>query len=128
MAGNGETILVVEDDSILREALFESLKMLSYNVMVAANGKEALKILHERADEVSLVMSDLVMPEMGGATMIQEIRKMNLAIPVIILSGHPLNNSTVGLQGMNPAGWIVKPPEMDKVSQILYKALNKTKA
>jgi CheY-like chemotaxis protein len=121
--GKGEVILVVEDDQILREALTDSLKILNYQVLQAADGTEALGILEHHEDEVSLVMSDLVMPKMGGKALLEAMRKRDIALPVVILSGHSLESEISNLQALGLAGWMLKPPNIEQISQMLAQVL-----
>ncbi|MFC1879187.1 ATP-binding protein, partial [Chloroflexota bacterium] len=121
--GQGETILVVEDDHILRGALVSSLTLLDYRVLEAGHGLEALQILEQQPGEVSLVLSDLVMPEMGGQTLFLEMRKRGLRMPVVILSGHPMGSELNNLHDQGLAAWLLKPPKIKQLSQVLAKVL-----
>lgn len=82
------TILVVEDESPLREALYEYLTESGYTVRVAANGKEALAIAKTFADELELVITDVVMPEMSGWDLVQELKRKNYDFEYILVSGY----------------------------------------
>jgi len=123
--GQGETILVVEDDAALREALVDSVELLNYQVLEAANGREALAVLEQHAGEISLVLSDLVMPEMGGQALFHAMRQRGLALPVVMLSGHPMENELKDLQAQGLAGWMLKPPSPERLAQLLAQVLNK---
>jgi CheY-like chemotaxis protein len=67
IAGHGETILVVEDNPTTRLALVDSLAQLNYHTLEAGNGREGLALFEQAAGKIALILSDLVMPEMGGA-------------------------------------------------------------
>ncbi len=122
--GRGEIILVVEDDATLREALVDTLELLNYRVLEAANGREALDILTQRAEEVALVLSDLVMPEMGGQALFHAMRQRGLTLPVVMLSGHAMENELKSLQAQGLAGWLLKPSSPEKLAQLLTQVLN----
>jgi PAS domain S-box-containing protein len=122
-AGEGETLLVVEDNITLRRALVDSLTSLNYEVLEAGNGHEALEVLAQHADEISLVLSDLVMPEMGGQGLFYAMRKRDVTIPIVILSGHPMEKELEKLQCEGLAGWMLKPPNMEQLSQLLMRVL-----
>lgn len=81
-----QTILLVEDNSSLAGEIADLLQMMQYNVIVATNGKEGLKMVKEKKPD--LVLTDLLMPEMDGLEMITEIRsdRAGKNIPIIILS------------------------------------------
>jgi len=121
--GHGETILVVEDDVSLREALVDSLEMLNYRLLQAANGREALEAVEQRAGEIALVLSDMVMPEMGGQALFHALRQRGLTLPVVMLSGHPMENELEGLKTQGLAGWMPKPPNMEQLSHLVAWAL-----
>jgi len=123
VVGHGETILLVEDDAVLRVALADSLKSQNYGVLEATNGQEALDMLEKHAGEVSLILSDLVMPEMGGQALFHAIQQRGLTLPVVLLSGHPMENELQDLQAQGLAGWMLKPPDIENLFQLLARAL-----
>jgi two-component system, cell cycle sensor histidine kinase and response regulator CckA len=121
--GRGETILVVEDNKILQRALLDSIESLNYRVLTADTGQQALAVL-EHAD-VALVVSDLVMPEMGGQALFHALRQRGLTLPVVMLSGHPMESELVSLQAEGLAGWLLKPPSIEQLAQLLAQALKR---
>ncbi len=121
--GQGQRVLVVEDDPATREALLDSLAQLNYEVLAATNGREALTILASEALEIDLVLSDAVMPEMGGIALFHAIREQNLSVPVVLLTGHPLSKEMENLQALGLAGWLPKPPDLVNLSYLLAKVL-----
>ncbi|MBN2394126.1 MAG: PAS domain S-box protein, partial [Anaerolineae bacterium] len=125
VSGRGETLLVVEDDATLRQALVDALGSLNYQVLEAANGQEALDTLQQSAREIALVISDLVMPEMGGQALFHAMRQRNLTLPVIMLSGHPMEQELQSLQAEGLAGWLLKPPDIEQLSHLLAQVLKK---
>lgn len=80
-------ILVVDDDGFVAEMLADILAHEGYRVEIAAQGKEALRILAE-LPEISLVISDMNMPEMNGLELIEAIRRNGCEVPIIILTGN----------------------------------------
>jgi CheY-like chemotaxis protein len=121
--GQGQTILLVEDDPAIRQALRDSLTMLDYEVMAAENGREALTVLATKADEIDLVLSDVVMPEMGGIALFHAMREQQLPIPIVLLTGHPLSREMENLQSLGLAGWLLKPPSLINLGQLLAQIL-----
>ncbi len=114
--GAGETILVVEDNAMARGALQESLEMLNYDVLIAHHGKEAIEILSQRKSEVDLVLSDVVMPEMGGLALLRTMQDQDIQTPVILLTGHPLEKDLNALHADNLHIWMSKPPDLEKLA------------
>ena len=121
--GQGETVLVVEDNAEMREAFADILELLNYQVMIAANGRDALDILEKYGDKIVLVLSDLVMPEMGGQALFHAMRQRGLTLPVVMLSGHPMENELKGLQEQGLAGWMLKPPNMEQLARLLARVM-----
>lgn len=97
LVGRGHTVLVVEDDVDAREILAITLQARGYQTLEAGNGQEALALLHKNM--VSLVLTDLRMPEMSGDELVTAMRKIPLfnKIPVILLTATPLYKEYVEL-------------------------------
>jgi two-component system cell cycle sensor histidine kinase/response regulator CckA len=87
LTGRG-TILLVEDEQGLRELNKRGLESRGFTVLTAANGVEAVALLEQRGGEVDLVVSDVVMPEMDGPTLLKEVRKRNPELKMIFVSGY----------------------------------------
>jgi signal transduction histidine kinase/CheY-like chemotaxis protein len=87
-AGAGGTILLVEDEEGVRAMAGEVLREAGYEVLEAANGEDALALLRRRSARVDLVISDVVMPRMGGAALAQELHRSHPGLPVLLTSGH----------------------------------------
>ena len=122
--GQGETILIVEDDGGTRVALAETVEALNYRVLTAVNGRTALTILEEAGDTIALVMSDLVMPEMGGLALLQTLRQRGWSQPFVVLTGHPLEGNLHALQAEGLASWLLKPASSQKLAELLAKVLH----
>ena len=88
-AGTGETVLVVEENPMTRRALIEGLETLNYRALEAAQGEEALAVFERHRAEIALVLTDLVMPEMGGIELAARLHELDPAVRVVVLSGHP---------------------------------------
>ncbi len=83
------TILLVEDEPMLRELGLTVLRELGYQVMVAANGREALQMVASQPDVViDLLLTDVVMPEMGGMELVEKLRPISPKTRVIYCSGY----------------------------------------
>ena len=87
LTGRG-TILLVEDEEGLRALNARGLASRGYTVLEAGNGVEAMKMLEERGGGIDLVVSDVVMPEMDGPTLLGEMRKRNPGLKMIFVSGY----------------------------------------
>jgi two-component system cell cycle sensor histidine kinase/response regulator CckA len=87
LTGRG-TILLVEDEEGLRALNARGLRSRGYTVIEAANGNEAIAALARRNGDIDLVVSDVVMPEMDGPTMLKEMRRSNPDLRIIFVSGY----------------------------------------
>jgi PAS domain S-box-containing protein len=124
--GTGQLILVVEDDAATRLAVASSLELLGYQVLEATNGREALTVFEAHADRVALVLSDMVMPVMGGQALFHALKQRDPAVKVLLLTGHPLREEEMEpLQAQGLSGWLLKPPSLEKLAQIVAQMLEK---
>jgi CheY-like chemotaxis protein len=83
-----ETVLLVEDDDPVRDLAREILEMNGYTVLEASNGVEAMKIVESRSGEFDLLVTDLVMPMLGGRELAQQVSSRLPDLPVLFLSGY----------------------------------------
>jgi two-component system, cell cycle sensor histidine kinase and response regulator CckA len=86
--GGCEAILLVEDDAVLRELFSAMLGRCGYEVSTAASGSEALAAVHGRCGRFALVVSDVMMPGMGGVELARRLRAEGEAVPILLLSGY----------------------------------------
>jgi len=121
--GLGQTILVVEDDPVTRQAIMEGLSLLNYRVVCTSDGLEAFRYLEEHAQEVDLILSDVVMPQMGGVPLLQKIRQAGLRIPVILMTGHPLQNELEDALSDDLTAWLPKPPRLKQLAKMIGESL-----
>jgi len=123
VAGQQETILIVEDDAAMRDALVGAVESLNYRVRTARDGRAALAILDDHAAEIDLILSDLVMPEIGGQALLRELKRRGLMMPVVILTGHPMDQALADLKAQGLTAWLRKPLDLDQLAQMLAQAL-----
>jgi hypothetical protein len=86
--GGGELVLIVEDEDMVRRAGRRILEKNGYRVLLAGDGEEALTILRDRAAEIALVVSDVVMPRMGGRELYEQARAEGITTPFLFTSGY----------------------------------------
>jgi PAS domain S-box-containing protein len=107
--GGSETILVVDDESAIREFAKQILQRFGYQVLLARSGEEALEIYKGRKDDIGLVLLDLGMPGIGGYTCLRELLKIDPSSQVMIASGYAIDNRMKGILQSGAAGYIGKP-------------------
>ena len=83
-----ETILLVEDDDVIRELIRDILEMEGYQVLMAARGLEAINICQEAVEPVELLITDVVMPEMNGRDLSKTLAEMYPEMKILYMSGY----------------------------------------
>ncbi|MEE8389912.1 MAG: response regulator [Anaerolineae bacterium] len=121
--GEGETILLVEDNPGVRAALTDCLKMLNYRVLVAANGREALVVFEEHQDEISLVISEWMMPGIGGPQLTRALKQRHPSVQVLMLTSHSLSQETKDTAPEGVVGWVQKPLKIEQLAELVAWAL-----
>ncbi|MBU0494166.1 MAG: GAF domain-containing protein [Chloroflexi bacterium] len=124
LAGSGETILLVEDEPVVLEALREMLIQLGYQVLTARNGREALSIHEHQASQIHLVLSDLVMPEMDGVALLRALREHAPQVRMLVTTGYALHKQYDQLADLGIRGWLQKPVDQVKLAQALRRTLD----
>jgi signal transduction histidine kinase len=110
----GATVLLVEDHDPTREAIGDTLELLGYNVLVATTGREALSLFDAHAGKIDIVLSDMVMPEMGGVELYRNLMARNADLKMLVMTGYPLEHEGRSLLEQGIVDWIHKPfsPEL----------------
>lgn len=115
-----DKILIVDDDEDLRSELGSFLE--DYGVIGASSGQEALRIL-SRANEIGLVILDVMMPGINGLDVLTEIKKTNPGLKVVILTGHSSKDVAVEALRNRADDYIEKPVFSDKIKETVEKFL-----
>jgi PAS domain S-box-containing protein len=123
--GGTETILVVDDEDSIREAVDATLSKFGYKVLSAANGKEALEIYQQEKDSISLVVLDLIMPGMGGKKCLKEILKIDPSQRVIIASGYSVSDAVNDVLEIGAKGYLQKPYDLAPMLNFIREILDK---
>jgi PAS domain S-box-containing protein len=122
--GQEEMILLVEDDRVTREALEAMLEAQNYRVLVASNGREALKIYQQRGESIDLVVSDVVMPEMGGVDLYRTLCERWPQLKMLLITGHPLRDEDQALLEGGSVHWLQKPFSVPDFSLLIKELIN----
>lgn len=134
LAGSGDAapagrplarILLVDDDSLVRQAMTAALEMLGYEVRCAASGQEALALLDEdeQATRIDLVISDLNMPDINGLELAGRIRGRRPGLTVVLTGGQRPASGEAGLRAAGVSGWLSKPADLDELARVVSEAL-----
>lgn len=117
------TILVVDDEDIIRATALLLLENLGYIVLLAQNGKEAVDIYRSKVDEIDLVILDIVMPVMDGREAFEKIIGINPQAKVIMSSGYAINVNMASMVDKGLAGFVAKPFNQLELSKLIADVL-----
>ena len=118
----GGTVLLVEDDGLLRKTTAAMLARLGYSVVEACDGAEAVDVFRQRRNEINLVVCDLTMPRMDGRKTVAALREMAEGIPAIITSGY---HESIAKAADLPGAFLSKPYGLNELRAAVVAALAK---
>jgi len=124
-SGNGETILLVEDEDRVRTTTAAILTRLGYHTITACNGKEGLAQFNQH-DHIALVLTDIVMPEMGGEELMRAIINQDRKVPIVLASGYNLDMSNLSSEELARTRFLAKPYHAAPLSHLLHSMIAKT--
>jgi PAS domain S-box-containing protein len=120
--GSG-TILLVEDEEMVRSVANSLLDMLGFTVIEASNGKEALELYQNNASDITLVVTDMGMPIMDGYALFRELKRLNPGLPIVVSSGFGDTVVTTRIAKEDIAGLISKPYNFEQLREVVKSAL-----
>ena len=120
MAANA-VVMVVDDDAQLRSLVGTVLARAGHEVVEAADGEEALRLLDEKLPD--LILTDLAMPKMDGARLIEEVRRRDPMLPMIVLTGLGTVDVAVEMMRKGACDFLTKPFQIEQLAGSVQKAL-----
>ena len=108
------TILLVEDEAFVRKVACETLCSWGYRVLTARNAADAVQAFHGHAEEVQLLLTDVVLPDRNGCALALELIAASGGVKAIFISGYPENSVT--RKGLPHPGWFYMPRPFSAVS------------
>ena len=109
---------------MIRDLCSRILTKSGYNVVTASNGKEALELYREQREKISLVVLDLIMPEMGGKQCLEGLLTLDPAVKVVIASGYSGKETTKEALTSGAKGFIDKPYDVRQVLEVVRSVLD----
>jgi len=122
VAGAG-TILVVDDDSAVRDVTRRLLSRQGFEILEAADGSQAVEVLASAHDRIRFVLLDMTMPGMNGCETIRAMREVVPSVRVVLTSGHSEASLNGQLKGLGLAGFLQKPFDMNTLLAVTNAAL-----
>ncbi len=123
--GGHETILVVEDEIIIREMAQTLLEELGYKIFLAENGKEALGVWQQHQDEIDLLLTDMVMPEgVSGVDLAEQLMQQKPGLKIVFASGYTVDDVSEEFLERHNARFLQKPYNRTSLSRAVRSALD----
>ena len=121
--GSG-TVLLVDDEEIVRELGQEMLARLGFRVVTASDGREATEVFRQLRDEIVLVLLDLTMPRMSGEETFQALREIDPGVRIVLSSGYSETDVASRFAGTGLAGFVQKPYSLRDLGERLRAAMD----
>lgn len=120
---NNIRILVVDDEPLIRQSLYEILRIEGYHVQMASSGEEALSLI--KNDPVDIVVTDFKLPKMSGLELLKEIRRSSPQIELIVITGYGSIETAVDAMKSGAFDYITKPINDNEIKLIITKIVEK---
>ena len=123
LKGNGEMILVVDDEQPILQVTRMALEQQKYNVVTASDGPEALAVFAQQMNSIDVVLTDIQLPHMDGVNLIRTLKKMKPDLTVIASTGQGEHDRDSQLQALGVTHLLTKPYDTQKLLSTLRAAL-----
>jgi len=124
MLKGSETILLVDDEDMILDTEKQMLEILGYNVLTGGSGKEAIEIYKKNQRQIHMAILDMIMPDMGGGAVYDEMKKMNPDVKVLLSSGYSIEGEATEILARGCNGFIQKPFTINKLSHEIREILD----
>jgi PAS domain S-box-containing protein len=121
-----ETILLAEDESEVRELIESSLRNLGYSVLAVADGLDGITLAHTYPDRIHLLVTDLVMPKMGGHALANALKRMLPQVRVLFLSGYAGHSLPENNLEITHGRFLAKPFSIESLARVVREILDET--
>lgn len=121
---NGENILLVDDEAIIRKLATQMLKDLGYSVTTCSNGYDAIEYYSTNWNDIDLVILDMIMPKINGSDTYKALKTINPEIKAILSSGYSMNEEAFEIMKQGVMDFIEKPYRQNQLANKIYKVLN----
>jgi len=123
-AGGTETILIVEDELVLREVLQTLLESKGYHIYSASDGQEAIEVFRKHRTEIAIVLTDIGLPKISGFEEFRKLREINPHVKVLLASGFLEPDMKSELFKAGAKGFIQKPYSPDEILRLIREVLD----
>ncbi|MBN2220832.1 MAG: response regulator, partial [Vallitaleaceae bacterium] len=119
IASSKKTILLIDDEPVMRSVLELFLNDVGYDVYTADNGMKGLEIYREKYKEIDLVLLDMMMPKLNGTDTFREMKKISPLVKVILVSGYTDDEKIEELYQEGIYGFFKKPFRLEEIAQMI---------
>ena len=116
-------VLVVDDESSIRELLAKTLALARYDVDTASDGPEALEMLRDAEGLYDLLIADLKMPGLDGLSLIRQVKQLRASLPILIINGVSTESRAIEAVNLGVAGYLTQPFHVPQVLAAAAKAM-----
>ncbi len=120
------SILVVDDELLIRDLLYDFFQDQGWEISIASDGKKAMEIL--KSKDIDLLLTDIKMPEMDGLELTKYVRENYPDMPVVLMTGFPSVDSAVTALRAKVEDYIVKPFNINKLYKTVESKVNESKS
>ncbi|GAV20351.1 blue-light-activated protein [Mariprofundus micogutta] len=120
------TILIVDDNEKILWATEQVLQKLGYKTIIAVDGQQALGLFEQNHDDIDLVISDVVMPKLGGVESVEMMRKINPELPVIFMTGYDKEKTVIPQAMSKNSRFLTKPFSFPHLNQLVNSMIRGT--
>jgi CheY-like chemotaxis protein len=121
--GNGELILIIDDEAAIREIAKETLQAHGYNAITASDGAEGIALFAENKKDIKVVITDIMMPVMDGTAAIIALKRISPDVKIIAASGLTAKGQIMSPADPNVQAFLTKPYTAEKLFKTLAEAL-----
>jgi PAS domain S-box-containing protein len=122
--GHGELVLVIDDEAAIRQVIQQTLETFGYRVVTADGGAEALSIYVQRQSEIATVITDMMMPLMGGVATIDALLRVNAKVKIIVVTGFVTEAQKKAAMVAGASEFLAKPFTIEKLLSTLRTVLH----
>ncbi|HET6489006.1 MAG TPA: response regulator [Syntrophales bacterium] len=126
--GQGELLLVVDDEENILDVMKEMLEHMGYHVALAKSGREAIDTVKRTNKKISLILLDVVMPDMDGRATYSILKTLDPELKVLVISGYPAENCPADILQAGCEGFLQKPFGLVELSRKIRAAMETKRA
>jgi len=118
-----KSILVVDDEAIVRESIRDWLKDAGYQVSTAGSGEEAVEMIHR--EDFGIIIVDVRLPGMNGIKLLQEVKRVKPEIKSIVITAYPTAEYATEARRLGAIDYLIKPVVPDELEDLIKETLDK---